>query len=270
MEHVNLLARPDAGRHAERVARLNRTSTGITARGPGSPASGPGSRPRGRHACDPPGAAAAPPRFGCRASPPIREESSTLPAQHGRSALASLPARDASRSRRRKSFAPVHASAASVSASTATPPRSARSPTRSVAPAMPRAGESRAPCSHAPPLDLPPDLLLPRDPAFLPRPRAQRARERIVLGPRPFAHSHCSAHPLQHTIRLRRQRLLGQRSVDLLRLPAGERHTLRHHPVAAVRTAHVDVEPRSPLRLLPRHQHPDLREAPLLVLPQLP
>ena len=106
--------------------------------------------------------------------------------------------------------------------------------------------------------------------ALRPCPRAQRTRERIVLRPRPFARSHRPAHTLQHRVRLRRQRLLGQRRVDLLRLPSGERDALPRLPISAVRPAHVDRHPRRPPRLLPRHQYPDLREVPLLVHPELP
>ena len=133
-----------------------------------------------------------------------------------------------SRTRRRKSVASVHASAAAIRFSAERP--SEEFPVlRGIQRRFDAPGpERREHHFHA---------FLP------PRPRALRARERIVIRLRALARSHRQRHPLQRSPRNLRHRRLGQRKVDLLRPPPRKRPARRLLPVLISRVARESQAP---------------------------
>ena len=97
-----------------------------------------------------------------------------------------------------------------------------------------------------------------------PHPCALRCHERIVLRRRALARTHRQSGPFQGSPRRLRPWRLGERAVNLLRLPPRKGPALSFLPVSRP-PAHMDCEPRRAHRPLPRHQHPDLRKPALLV-----
>ena len=74
--------------------------------------------------------------------------------------------------------------------------------------------------------------------------------------------------PFQRSPRGLRHRRLGQRAVNLLRLPPRKGAAFSFLAVSGP-SAHMDSKPWRPHRSLPRHQHPDLRKPALPVDPEL-
>ena len=95
-------------------------------------------------------------------------------------------------------------------------------------------------------------------------PCALRSHERIVLRRRALAFPHRQSGPFQGSPRRFRPWRLGERAMNLLRLPPRKGPARGLLPISPT-AAHMNRESRRAHRRLPRHQHPDLGKPALLV-----